>query len=300
MKKVLCVGNAVLDQIFLMKTLPTEPGKHFAHSYLESGGGPAATASVAVSRLGGTARLWSRIGDDSPGDRIVKELEGYGVNVPVHCRIPGVASSIAGLSVDEKGERISVNYLDAKLPQDAHWLPLAEVAGFGCALGDIRWPGGSEAVFHAAAKVGVPTVLDADRAPSREILERVVPLADHVIFSEGGLLQYSGEEKYEAALAKVAGMMRGIPYVTLGGKGCFWIHDEAISHSPAFTVDVVDTTGAGDVFHGAFALAIAERMPVPAALRFASATAALKCTRPGGRAGIPDRATLDAFLRQHS
>ncbi len=294
---VLCVGNAVLDQIFLMKALPSGGGKYFAHAYLEAGGGPAATAAVAVARLGGAARLWSRVGDDAPGDRIVAELARYGVEVPAHCRIRGVTSSLAGINVDETGERVTVNYLDPKLPQDAGWLPLEEVSGFACVLGDIRWPAGSAAVFAAAAKAGRPSVLDADKAPSRDVLERLVPLADHVIFSEGGLAQFSGEENHGAALAKTAGLIKGIPYVTMGGKGCFWMCGGTLRHAPAFSVPVVDTTGAGDVFHGAFALAIAEKMLLPDALRFASGTAALKCTRPGGREGIPDRPALEDFLR---
>lgn len=295
-KKVLCVGNAVLDQIYLMQSLPAAPGKYFAHSYLESGGGPAATASVAVARLGGAPRLWSRIGDDAAGDRIVAELQGFGVEVADHSRIQDVKSSLAGIYVDAKGERITVNYLDAKLPQDAHWLPVGEVKEFAAVLGDIRWPAGSEAAFTTAANARVPSVLDADMAPSHDVLQRLVPLADHVVFSEGGLRQFSGGESPEAGLATTAKIIRGVPYVTVGSKGCFWMHDGMLRHCPAFPVDVVDTTGAGDVFHGAFALALAEAMPQGAALRFASATAALKCTRAGGRTGIPDRATLDAFL----
>ncbi|MDR3078171.1 MAG: sugar kinase [Planctomycetota bacterium] len=295
-KRVLCVGNAAWDQIFVMETLPLAVGKYFSHAYSESGGGPAGTASAAVSRLGGQARLWSRIGDDAAGDRIVAELAGYGVEVPELTRLKGVASSLAGMWVDARGERIIVNYLDPRFPQGAEWLPLEAVGEFDCVLGDIRWPAGTEAVLRAAARLGIPSVLDGDRAPSAAILETLAPLAAHAVFSEGGLRLYTGEESPEKGLIRAAARPGVNPYVTLGEKGCLWLERGEVRRLPAFAVEVVDTTGAGDVFHGAFALALAEGMAPPAALRFASGAAALKCAQPGGRKGIPDRPVLDAFL----
>ena len=84
-------------------------------------------------------------------------------------------------------------------------------------------------------------------------------------------------------------LQQGTVYVTLGSDGCLWLEMMQIRHSPAFKINVVDTTGAGDVFHGAFALAIAEGQQADEAIRFSSAVAGLKCTRLGGRDGIPDR-----------
>ena len=297
-KKLLCVGNAVLDQIFVVEKLPTEVGKYFAHNYYESGGGPAATASVAVSRLGGKAKLWSRIGDDSVGDRIAAELTGYGVEIPELSRLRGVTSSIAGIWVDITGERIIVNYLDPRIPLGAEWLPLDEIAEFDCVLADIRWPGGAEVVLRAAKKAGVTSILDGDRVPNPSTLQTLAPLADHAVFSEGGLAIFTGESDPAKGLIKAAKVPGVNPYVTLGDKGCLWLEGDEVRKLPAFTVETVDTTGAGDVFHGAFALALAEGMTVEDGLFFASAVSALKCTRPGGRAGIPDRAALEAFLEK--
>ncbi|MDR1536201.1 MAG: PfkB family carbohydrate kinase [Planctomycetota bacterium] len=298
-KRILCVGNAAWDQIFVLETLPTGAGKYFSHAYSESGGGPAGTASVAISRLGGKAKLWSRIGDDGAGDRIAAELTEYGVELPAISRLKGVASSLAGIWVDAGGERIIVNYLDPKFPQNADWLPLGEVGEFDSALADIRWPAGAEAVLRAAAAAGVPSVLDGDRAPGASILATLAPLAAHAVFSEGGLAMLTGEMNPEAGLL-AAGSLPGVnPYVTLGDRGCLWLDKGRIRAFPAFKVEAADTTGAGDVFHGAFALALAEGMEIVEGLRFASGAAALKCTRPGGRAGIPDRAALDAFLKRN-
>ncbi len=300
-KKVLCIGNAVLDQIFSVNSIPHTAGKHFATAFLEAGGGPAATGAVAAARLGGQVTLWSRIGDDSAGNTIASELEKYGVSLRGLKRLTGVVSSIAAVFVNPEGERMIVNYIDPRLPQNVpDWLPLDEVKNFDCVLADVRWPAAAAAVLEAAKAGGVPTVLDADLSPNTEALNTLAPLAAHVIFSEGGLKQYTGEASPKAGLQKAAEQCSGTPYVTMGEKGCLWLEKETGEHFfPSFKVNVVDTTGAGDVFHGAFALALAEGLPRTQVVRFAAAAAALKCTRPGGRAGIPDRAVLENFLQNN-
>ena len=298
-KRILCIGNSVLDQVYTVPRLPKEPGKNFATAFLEVGGGPAATGSVAVARLGHYAKLWSRIGDDAAADSIQKELRHYGVDTGGMYRAPGVVSPIAAVIVDGEGERTIVCFNDKNLPLDAHWLPLDEVASFDCVLGDVRWARGVAETFTKAAACGVPTVFDGDLCPDEEDIRTLAALAGHAIFSESGLRQCSGESDPEAGLKKVAAAISGVPYVTMGDKGCLWMEDGALRHIPAFRVKVVDTTGAGDVFHGAFAVALAEGRKGGDALRFASGAAALKCTVPGGRAGIPDRPALDKFLAEN-
>lgn len=300
-KKILCIGNAVLDQIFSVSSMPVTAGKHFATAFLEVGGGPAATGSVAIARLGGDATLWSRIGEDSAGNTIVAELKDYGVSLEGLTRLKGVTSSIAAVIVNPEGERMIVNYVDPKLPQGVPgWLQLDAVKNFNCVLADVRWPAAAAAVLAKARENGVPTVLDADLSPETSALSALVSLADHAVFSEGGLRQYTGEENPLAGLEKAASENTGIPYVTLGEKGCMWIDGGNRHFVPAFQVQVVDTTGAGDVFHGAFALALAEGMQGAEAVRFATGAAALKCTMQGGRAGIPNRNSLNAFLAENS
>lgn len=298
-KKILCLGNAVLDQIYSVPALPDGPGKFFATAFMEAGGGPAATASVAVASLGQRAVLWSRIGDDAAGDRIVAELESYGVSLNGLQRIKGAVSALAAIAVDKQGERMIIGYLDPKFPQTVpDWLPLDKVKFFDCVLVDARWPAAAVAVLKEAARHGITTVLDADITPDAEALNMLVPLAGHAVFSEGGLRQYSGENSPEAGLKKTAARIQGTPYVTMGAKGCLWLKDKtsAPEFCPAFPVKAVDTTGAGDVFHGAFAVALAEGKSGNDAIRFASAAAAIKCTRPGGRLGIPERTQLEEFL----
>lgn len=124
----------------------------------------------------------------------------------------------------------------------------------------------------------------------------LVALADHAVFSTLGLKRMTGLQSPEEGLFQATTQTAGKVYVTLGSEGSLWIEDGHLCQQEAFSVNVVDTTGAGDVFHGALAVALAEKMPTKEAIRFASAVAAMKCTQPGGRAGIPNREQTESFL----
>ena len=126
-----------------------------------------------------------------------------------------------------------------------------------------------------------------------------MPLASHVVFSRQGITDLTGEQDPVAALKAARRHTDAFLAVTDGPNGLFWLHDGVVEHQPGFAVTVVDTLGAGDVWHGAFALALAQGEAEPSAMRFASAVAALKCTRFGGRRGTPDRATVEQFLKEH-
>ena len=124
---------------------------------------------------------------------------------------------------------------------------------------------------------------------SAEVFGTLLPLVDHAIFSEPGLRAFAGgatenDEARLTALQRVRGLGCRVAAVTRGREGILWIDETGVHRQPAFAVEVVETTGAGDVFHGAYALAIAEGNTVDMAMRFASAVSALKCTGKGGRA----------------
>jgi sulfofructose kinase len=295
MPTVLCVGHAVQDFVFTVPVLPDRGTKYRASRFESAGGGPAATAAVAISRLGGRAKLAARVGDDDAARMIVSELESYGVDCAHVRRCAGSASSVSAVIVDARGERMIVNHLDPALPDDAAWLPSAAGVGAGVVLADTRWPDGALAALAAARAAGLPAVLDADRpVPADGALLRA---ATHVAFSSDALADLTGISDARAALAEVARGLHGWCCVTAGGDGVYSCAGGEIRHDPAFDVPVVDTLGAGDVWHGAFALALAEGRIETAAVRFASAAAALKVQRSGGRAGVPTRAELDDFLK---
>lgn len=294
MTRIACVGITVQDRIYSLSTLPDGGGKYQANHYMETGGGPAATAAVAIARLGIDVDFIGRVGDDSSGKTLLHELQRWGVNTGFCRQYPNARSSQSAILVDEQGERIIVNYPGPDLDTDAQWLESLDFTRYDIVLADVRWHEGTLKSFALARAAGVTTLLDADMTP--QDITPLVALADHAVFSTPGLKRMTGRDDAEEGLRLAANKTEGKVYVTLGGEGAFWLEDAQLCQQSAFSVGVVDTTGAGDVFHGAMAVALAEKMPIAQAIRFASAVAAMKCTQPGGRAGIPNRQQTESFL----
>ena len=288
-----------MDQIYSVERLPEAARKHFATGFREVGGGPAANAAVAIARLGGEARLWSRVGEDSVGDRIVRELEEEGVAVAGVRRIPGARSGCSAIVVDARGERMIVNFRGHRMDPDPSWLPLSEIRGAGAVLGDLRWPEGSARALGEARRLGIPALLDADASPAREG-EETLAAANHILFSSQGLVEFTGVSEMEGALRLAASRTGAWVGASAGQAGVHWMEAERLRHLPAFAVDVVDTLGAGDVLHGAFALALARGERIEDALGFACAAAAIKCSRPGGRTGAPNADEVAELLEERA
>ncbi|PLR41694.1 ribokinase [Chimaeribacter californicus] len=297
MTTLACVGITVEDRLYYLDTLPEGGGKYVAREYQEAGGGPAATAAVAAARLGAQVDFIGRVGQDACGEALCAGLAAEGVSVQ-HCRrIAGAASGQSAIVVDRYGERMIINFPGRALAADAEWLDAIDFRRYDALLADVRWPEGAQQAMAQARAAGIPTVLDADLTP--QPIAPLLALADHAAFSWPALQRLAGDLPPEAALRRAAALTPGTVYVTLGSQGCFWLEEGCCRHQPAFEVEVKDTTGAGDVFHGALAWAIARHATPAEAVRLASAAAALKCTRPGGRAGIADCDQLSAFLSHY-
>lgn len=294
MTRIVCVGITVLDRIWYLNDLPKEGGKYVANNYKEVGGGPAATAAVAAAKLGAKVDFIGRVGDDDTGNRLLAELEPLGVNTRYTRVVKGARSSQSAVLVDAGGERIIANYPSPDLPAEADWLRDIDFSQWDVVLADVRWHDGAKQAFTLARQQGVTTVLDADITP--QDISELVALSDHAAFSAPGLQRLTNIPEPKSALKKAQTLTNGHVYVTQGKEGCYWLEKGDLCHQPGFTVEVVDTTGAGDVFHGALAVSLAQNARVGEAVQFASAVAALKCTRPGGRAGIPDCDQTRSFL----
>jgi sugar/nucleoside kinase (ribokinase family) len=294
---IVCSGASSYDSIFRMEKLPTGPGKVLPLHAIEVAHGMAASAAAAAAKLGGRATLFSRVGDDGVGERIIADLTAAGVDCRYIRRAPGVRSPICTVLIDGQGERLVVPYYDPALGRDPSWLPLDLVAEADAALVDIRWPEGAAAVLKAARTAGKPAVLDADTGP-QAVIGELAALASHVVFSEPAALAFSGMPTPEAALRSLADGLSGFLAITAGPEGCYWLDRESgvIHQLRPPRVEAVDTLAAGDVFHGAFTLAIAEGEPIARAIAFANAAAALKCRSFGGRLGTPDRAEVEAAM----
>lgn len=293
-KRIICVGHAALDRIYRIEAFPAQPTKVRALEHMEAGGGMAANAAVAIARLGGEAELWSRIGDDNAGSTIRAGLKSEHVDVRYVQSFEGARSSTSAIIVDDKGERLIVGQRDAGMPSDTSWMPLERVKQASVVLGDLRWLEAVRTVFARARKEGVPTVLDADLG-AREALSGLLKHTDYAIFSAPALREFAAGNTDAERLKHLLSFGVKHAGVTLGSAGYAWRERGAEGHVPAFSVSVTDTTGAGDAFHGTFALMLAEGLPVSDCARLGCAAAALKCTRLGSRAGLPTRPELDAF-----
>ncbi len=286
---------SALDAIYRVPAIPTTPTKILATAFTECGGGMAANASVAVARLGGQASYWGRVGADALGTRVLDQLSAEGVDVATVRRIAGCVSPSAAILVADDGERLVCAYNDPKLDPDASWLPVERVSLFDAVLADVRWPAGAAVVLDAATAAGKPAVFDGDIGP-RDALLDLAQRATHVVFSEPGLAHAAETSDAGEALARIAKSVPGIVGVTLGPDGFLWRDHGLERRVPAPKIAAVDTLAAGDVWHGAFTLALGEQRDIAEAARFANAAAAIKCTRPGGRLGAPTRAEVAAKL----
>jgi sulfofructose kinase len=294
-KRIICVGHAALDRIYRIEAFPPEPTKVRALEHVESGGGMAANAAVAIARLGGKAELWSRTGDDGAGNTIRAGLKAERVDVRYVQGFEGARSSTSAIIVDGKGERLIVGQRDAGMPSGTSWLPLERIREADAVLGDVRWLEAIRAVFTRARKEKVPTILDADLG-AREALGGILKLTDYAIFSAPALREFATGSSNADRLKHVLSLGPRHAGVTLGREGYLWRERDGSGELPGLRVSVTDTTGAGDAFHGAFALMVAEGRPTPECTCIAAAVAALKCGRLGSRAGLPTRGELDAFL----
>ncbi len=296
-KHLLCVGHIALDLIFSVSEFPDHPTKTPAHRYHRGVGGMSGNAAVALARLGAQVDFCGPVGQDEVADVFEQVLRAEGVGLAGMRRVPGASSSVSSIIVDRHGERMIFNAkgsaLDAPGPFDA-----SVMDGIDFVLVDPRCPAWAEAALHEARRRGIPTMLDGEVSP-RADLQRLVPLADWRVFSERGWLAYADGEP-EAMLQQLAAQDPSRRVVrTLGSQGLQWCDAQGrLQHLSAVQAGaVVDTLGAGDVFHAALGLALAEGQADEAALRFAAAAAALKCTRPDGIAGAPSRAQVQALLQ---
>ncbi len=292
---VISVGTATLDRIMFLERMPAPGAKMRAHDYIEIGGGQAANAAVAVARLGGHAVLWSAVGGDAAGETILEGLAGEGVDTSGIMKVAAARSVTAAVLVERSGERTIVADYDRRFLGATPAFDLARIAMADALLCDVKWPEAQEPSLREAKARGVPTVLDIEPAPVG-YHDRIVPLADHAVFGRMGLAAYTGTDDVAEGLRIARERTGAVVGVTLGAAGSRFLTGDDEIDVPALPVAVVDTAAAGDAFHGAYALAIAEGRGVAEVARLASVVASLKCARPGGRAGLPARAEVDEIL----
>ncbi len=297
-KLIVCAGMAVIDHVYRIAEFPAPGTKTRAEDFFSVLGGCAANAAVAIRRLGGRARVVSPLGgpdgSDLTGDNVLAKLRRETVDVAHIVRMSGVASSRSSIFIDAGGERTIVSYRDPGLERARPRDPAGAIAGADAVLADNRFPEFVLPIVRKAAVGGRIVALDGDKP--MELTDELLILPTHIVFSADGLRSTARTEDMSAALRIVSQHTRAFIGVTRGADDMLWMEGESVQRLPAFPVNAVDTLGAGDVFHGAFVLALAEGAGIAAAMRFAAATAALKCTRIGGGGSAPNRVEVDRFL----
>ena len=292
---MLCVGHAAFDITFTVDHHPGADEKCSASSAIFCGGGPAANAAVTVARLGGASALAGYLGKDPYGDQHHRELLEEGVVTDYVVR----GSQLTPLSIilaKPGGERTVVNYRT-----QASFLSKDAVDFSRCRskviLFDGHEPLASLPLARSAVKRRTATVLDAGSVHRGTV--ELVPHTDYLVASAAFARDFSSEDDPARALEKLS-QLAPFVVITRGKDGLLWKSDSGVTGSMrAFAVDAVDTTGAGDTFHGAFALGVARGMEFTDNLRYASAAAALCCTRLGARVGIPTRPEVEALALAH-
>ncbi len=292
--RILGVGIACLDYLFLAPRAASG-GQAPLRDHLIQGGGLVGTAVVAAARLGAAADIWTWVGDDPEGQQVLAELQQEGVGIGLAELITGARTALSFIHVEaDTGERTIFHGPRVQVPQSL----LAGVAKRTLAcdvlLVDAVWPEASQAAAAMARRDGRPVV--GDFCPSAELSELASLVTALIVPGKAAdrLLPDVGREEQLRSFARSGPAFVAI---TSGSEGCHYLEGGRVRHRPAFSVPVVDTTGAGDVFHGAFAYALAHTWPASQAVEFAAAAAALSCRALGGRTSAPTSNEVLALLK---
>lgn len=295
-KKVIGVGLGCLDQLLIWRDAAAPVAGNKVVDFDFQGGGMAATAMVAVARLGGSAEFWGVVGDDAAGRMIVAGLQAEGVDISQVRAAAGASGPVVVVCIDQQtGERYFVGSREVPDPPQPLG-DLSRIESAGCLLVDgFRYQSVLRAAQHAH-KRGVPVVGDIGWITDKTRV--LFQSMDYAIASAGTTKNLGLGEDHAAACRAIAQMGPKYAVITAGARGLFAWDGQRLIEKPAFSVPVVDTTGAGDTFHGAFCYGVISGMQFEENLTFSSAVAAMKCRKLGGRAGIPGLNQVQEFLRE--
>ena len=295
--QVVGLGQCCLDILGQTNSYPELDQKTELDSLLVQGGGPVATALVTLARLGVPVAIVGAVGDDEFGRQIHQGLVDERVDCTYLVQSSGASSQVAFISVDDDGRRnifwhrgtatLSVPKLFQTLLSDSVRILHLDGLHLEPAI----------TAAEMARSLNVVTVLDA--GTFRPGMEKLLPLIDHLVVSEKFARQVNDDP--EVALKQLADYRAEAITITLGNAGSLSMStDGQIFRQPAFAVDVVDTTGCGDVFHGGYIYGLLQNWSLPEIVRFAAACAALKTRSLGGRTEIPALHEVESFLQTQS
>ena len=295
MPNIICAGIATVDLVFFVDQSPQIGLKSRSTASTMTVGGCALNAAAAVKRLGGTAHLAGVVGNDLFGDFIKTGLTKIGVLGELILTQPDLPTSHSAVIITPDGERTIINQRDERLYTQE--ILVDDMSSYDAVLTDTRWPGGAASLLRAARLAGRPGVIDAE-APTAPALDALA-LASHVAFSEQGLSDFVGGCSVEH-LIQASKKLDAWVCVTRGSLPVICFDGQAINEVPTYKITPIDTLGAGDIWHGAFALGLADGLCELDAVRRANAVAALKSSSHRTHSTLPDNAEVNNFMKENT
>ena len=293
---IIGIGVSTVDLLTVVDQFPAHEGVQKAHESSLQGGGPIATALVAASRLGAKTAMIDAIGDDWRGDLIVKEFERFGVDTHFITVSKDKTSSISSILVRKSDGKRAIVFSpgsSGELPVSA--LPLELIAQSKIIHINGRHFNDCKTACKIAKEKGVKIAFDGGAGRYRNELDEILPLVDYCIIAKDFCDSWLGPISLNEALHKIIDNGSSVAVITLGEHGCVAANQSGEEiHQKAYVMDgIIDTTGCGDIFHGAFLYAMAKDITLKRALMIASAAAALKARHLGGRGMVP---TIDQIM----
>jgi len=297
---VLGFGSNTVDDLLYVDYFPKPDTKMRMATRLRAGGGQAATALVTVARQGLRAAFCGVLGDDELSSFTVREMEREGVDCSSVVYQADARPHYAIVIVNQNPPQRSIIYTDEgvfDVPDS--YLTEEFVKSCRVLFMDSTLTSAGRRLIELSRRFHIPLVADLE-LNSNPLLADFAQEIDHLIIGTEMAEHLTGSSDPHVAVEKLRNADRSCCVVTAGKEGCWYsVGSGPVQHVPAMTIEsVVDTTGCGDVFHGAYAACIAQGESIDLAVQVAVYAAGLKATKAGGRAGIPDRATVDRYLAQ--
>lgn len=295
---VLGLGAVAVDDLLFVDEYPPADRKVRVRQRERQCGGLTGTALVAAARLGARAAYGGCIGVDPLSHEVLQKFRAENVDVSTAAVRATAKPAHSTIIVDEThNTRTIFSSAAGDLGPADDWPPAELLDAVAVLLIDHHGMAGTLRAVTIAREKGVPVVADFERHGGSGF-EKVLEAVDHLVVSRAFAQQWTGQPGAQAAAVALWSAQRAVVVVTCGAEGCWYLQrdDPVPRHFPAYAVDARDTTGCGDVFHGAYAVALAERRPMRDRLAFASASAGIKAASRGGQAGIPSRRAVEEFL----
>ncbi len=294
---ILGIGTAAVDDVLIVDRFPQPDEKLPILARRRQGGGQTATALVTAARHAAQTAFCSCLGEDELSLFAYNELEKEGVDCSPTQRRAGCKPFYSTIIVEQSlGIRTILYHSEGVQEPALSWFDPAWVQASRLLFFDQNYTQLAQRAARIARQFKIPVVADLEYKPLPGLLE-LLPLIDHLIVGIDFAQKVTGKKEVEEMIAALYFSNQAACIVTAGPSGC-WYNEYGgkVTHLPAFPTLAVETTGCGDIFHGAYAAAIRRGLSVPRSVQIASATASIKAAHAGGRAGIPGLQAVERFL----